>query len=47
MIFEHNEKTKELIARVESFMDKYVYPNEVTYDEQMKAFGSDLSLIHI
>ena len=41
MIFEHNEKTKELIARVENFMDKYVYPNEVTYDEQMKAFGSD------
>ena len=41
MIFDHNDKTKELIARVETFMDKYVYPNEVTYDEQMIAFGED------
>ena len=41
MIFEHNDKTKELIARVEAFMDKYVYPNEATYDEQMIAFGED------
>ena len=36
MIFEHNDKTKELIARVEAFMDKHVYPNEVTYNEQWK-----------
>ena len=41
MIFEHNDKTKELITRVEAFMDKYVYPNESTYDEQMQAFGAD------
>ena len=41
MIFDHNDKTKELIARVEAFMDKYVYPNEATYDEQMIAFGED------
>ena len=36
MIFEHNEKTKELLARLEAFMDKYVYPNEETYTAQMK-----------
>ena len=41
MIFEHNEKTKELMARVQAFMDKHIYPNEKTYDDQMKAFGTD------
>jgi acyl-CoA dehydrogenase len=41
MIFEYNDKTKELIARVEAFMDKYVYPNEATYQEQMDSFGEN------
>ncbi len=41
MIFEHNEKTKELMTRVQVFMDKHIYPNEKTYDDQMKAFGTD------
>ena len=41
MIFEHNEKTKELLARLEAFMDKYVYPNEETYTAQMEAFGDN------
>ena len=41
MIFEYNDKTKELIARVEAFMDKYVYPNEVTYQQQMDSFGEN------
>lgn len=40
MHFEHNERTKELIARLEDFMDKHVYPNEATYYEQMEAFGA-------
>ena len=35
MQFEHNDRTKELIARVETFMDKYIYPNETIYAEQM------------
>ncbi|MDC3401578.1 acyl-CoA dehydrogenase family protein [Alphaproteobacteria bacterium] len=39
MIFEHNEKTKELIARVESFMDEHVYPAEAVYAQQMEDFG--------
>ena len=38
MQFEHNDRTKELIARVETFMDKYIYPNEAAYAEQMDAF---------
>ena len=41
MIFEHNEKTKELLARLESFMDKYIYPNEATYAKQMEDFGEN------
>jgi acyl-CoA dehydrogenase len=41
MIFEHNERTKEMIARVEAFMDAHIYPNEATYAAQMEAFGSN------
>ena len=35
MHFEHNERTKELCARVEDFMDRYIYPNENKYYEQL------------
>ncbi len=38
MNFDHSEKTKELMARLNRFMDAYVYPNEKTYDDQMAAF---------
>ena len=41
MQLDHNDKTKELIARVEKFMDDYVYPNEKVYEEQMAAFGNN------
>ena len=41
MIFEHNDRTKELIARVEAFMDAHIYPNETTYAEQMDAFRAE------
>ena len=41
MIFEHNDKTKELLARLEIFMDKYIYPNEATYAKQMEDFGAN------
>ena len=41
MIFEHNDRTKELIARVEGFMDAHIYPNEITYHQQMDAFRAD------
>ena len=41
MIFEHNERTKELIARVEAFMDAHIYPNEATYAQQMEDFGEN------
>ena len=38
MNFDHNEKTKELLARLERFMDDHIYPNEKTYNDQMDAF---------
>ena len=27
MIFEHSEKVKALVARLEAFMDAHIYPN--------------------
>ena len=33
--------TKELIARVEAFMDAHIYPAESVYAEQMEAFGEN------
>jgi len=41
MDFDYSDKLKELHARLNAFMDKHVYPNEKTYNEQMKAFGQD------
>jgi len=38
MDFEHTPKVKDLIARVQAFMDAHVYPNEDTYNQQMQAF---------
>ena len=41
MHFEHNDRTKELIARLEKFMDAHIYPNEAVYAQQMEAFRED------
>ena len=41
MEFAYSDKTKELMDRLNAFMDKYVYPNEQTYADQMKAFGEN------
>ncbi len=38
MNFEHTDKVKELLRRIERFMDTYIYPNEKTYEDQMQAF---------
>jgi acyl-CoA dehydrogenase len=37
MDFEYSAKTKELQARLQKFMDDYVYPNEGTYKKQLQA----------
>jgi acyl-CoA dehydrogenase len=34
VIFEHDEQTKALIARLEAFMDEHIYPNEALYRQQ-------------
>jgi acyl-CoA dehydrogenase len=34
VIFEHDEATKQLIERVQRFMDEHVYPNVETYRRQ-------------
>lgn len=41
MNFDFDDKTKELQAQLNRFMDKYIYPNEKTYAEQMDAFRKE------
>jgi alkylation response protein AidB-like acyl-CoA dehydrogenase len=41
MDFEHSPRAKDYIARVEAFMDKYVYEGEEEYFRQHAAFGPD------
>lgn len=43
MEFDHSEKTKDLIRKLEAFMNEVVYPNESVYEKQLsesKEFGS-------
>ena len=40
MDFEYPEKVRELRARLEAFMEEFVYPNERTFREQLDAAGS-------
>lgn len=37
MDFEYSDKTKELQARLQKFMDEHIYPNEATYTKQLQA----------
>jgi len=37
MDFEHSERTRDLLARLNAFMDAHVYPNEKRYHEQVAA----------
>ena len=39
MNFDHSEKVLELRARLESFMHEHVYPNESTYQQQLRSAG--------
>lgn len=38
MDFAYSDKVKELQARLNKFMDEYIYPNEATYQKQMDEF---------
>lgn len=35
MAFEYSEKTKDLMARLEAFMDEHIYPNETRYHDEL------------
>jgi acyl-CoA dehydrogenase len=37
MYFEYTDKVKDLIARVEDFMDEHIYPNEQAYYDQISS----------
>ncbi|NQV21212.1 MAG: acyl-CoA dehydrogenase family protein [Rhodospirillales bacterium] len=37
MNFDYTDKVKDLIARVEDFMDEHIYPNEEKYDAQVNS----------
>src|SRR6185312_17360360 len=39
MDFAYSEKVNELRKRVNDFMDRYIYPNEQTYRDQIAASG--------
>ncbi len=41
MDFDHTSKVKELVARVEDFMDKHVYPAEGAVADEMTSWGED------
>jgi acyl-CoA dehydrogenase len=41
MDFAHSDKTRELIDRLEAFMDAHVHPNEKVYQDQMDAFRAE------
>ena len=36
-MFEHPQKVKDLMARLQAFMDENVYPNEATFHHQLDA----------
>ena len=47
MDFDFNDRTKELVGRVQDFMDRYVYPNEDVYYEQLEEGGNRWKVIPV
>ncbi len=41
MDFDHNDKTRDLLGRLQAFMDEYIYPNEQGFFDQVEAMGDD------
>ena len=41
MDFDHSAKTRDLLERLNAFMDAHVYPNEPVFLEQVRAMGDD------
>jgi acyl-CoA dehydrogenase len=47
MNFEHNDKVRDLLGRLEGFMDEYIYPNEELCQQQIAGMGDDWAPIPI
>jgi len=47
MDFEHNDRVRQLLGRLQAFMDKYIYPNEEICRQQIAAMGDDWGPIPI
>lgn len=47
MDFEHNQKTKDLLARVTAFMDEHIVPKQELYSEQVKAMGDNWTAVPV
>lgn len=47
MEFDYSDQTKEICARVEDFMERYVYPNEDKYYEQLEAADTRWTVVPI
>ena len=41
MDFEYSAKCRDYLTRLRAFMDRYIYPNEDTYRDQIAAFGNN------
>lgn len=41
MDFDHNARTRELLERLQAFMDEHVVPNEAVFLDQVRAMGDD------
>jgi acyl-CoA dehydrogenase len=47
MDFEHSSKVKDLIERLEAFMDEYIYPNQDKVEQQIAAMGDNWTPIPV
>ena len=47
MDFDFNDRTKDLVGRVQDFMDRFVYPNEDVYYEQLEEGGNRWKVIPV
>ena len=47
MDFDHNARTRELLERLQAFMDEHVVPNEQVFLDQVRAMGDDWTPVPI
>jgi len=47
MDFEHSDRVKNLVERLEVFMDEHIYPNQETYRQQVKEMGDNWTAVPV